>query len=256
MRRVEIEYVQVCKRSLEAVENRRRSPRLRNRALAEVSYCELKDDEDFDLDNGLGQDLQQGYLCASADPRRVGGPGGEPTVIHIEELRTLLRTQQTLDDQSVWLTTAQAGFPVLADAQEVQSASDQLMGSPVARFLHPTISSFIQERWRAIDSSERIPSRTEVLAKCLEETWRWSQPSTMTPNDTLPVTSSRDEVMWEPDPKPLMASHPLRLTDSNTRISLSEAALSGPCPRDNSGRGWVQIQRKSLFFVCDLLPLE
>ena len=126
---------------------RRRSPRLRNRALAEVSYCEVKDDEDFDSDNGLGQDLQQGYLCASADPRRVGGPGGEPTVIHIEELRTLLRAQQTLDDQSVWLTTAQAGFPVLADTQEVQSDRDQLMGSPVARFLHPAISSFIQERW-------------------------------------------------------------------------------------------------------------
>ena len=95
---------------------------------------------------GLGQDFQQGYLCASADPRRVGVPGGEPTIIHIEELRTLLRTQRTLDDQTVWLTTAQTGFPVTVDAQEVQTVRDRFLGNPVARFLHPSISSFIQER--------------------------------------------------------------------------------------------------------------
>ena len=130
--------------AISAVSERRQSPRLRNRALAGDGYCELNDDGD--LDDGLGQDFQQGYLCASADPRRVGGPGGEPTIIHIEELRTLLRTQQTLDDQTVWLTTTQAGFPVMADAQEIQTDKDKLLGNPVARFLHPAIATFIQER--------------------------------------------------------------------------------------------------------------
>ncbi len=28
----------------------------------------------------------QGHLCVSADPRRVGGPGGEPTIINLQEL--------------------------------------------------------------------------------------------------------------------------------------------------------------------------
>ena len=74
---------------------------------------------DIDSDDDLGQDFQQGYLCVSADPRRVGGPGGEPTIINLKELRTLLCTQQTLEDQTVWLTTAQSGFPVVADAQEI-----------------------------------------------------------------------------------------------------------------------------------------
>lgn len=45
-----------------------------------------------------------------------------------------------------------------------------------------------------------------------------------------------------------MVNHPVRVTDSNTRISLSEGALTGPCPRDDSGLGWVQIQRKSLLW--------
>ena len=87
-----------------------------------------------------------GYLCVSAYPRRVGGPGGEPTIINLQELRTLLLTQQSLEDQTVWLTTAQAGFPVTEDSQEVQADRDRFLGKPVARFLHPAISTFIQER--------------------------------------------------------------------------------------------------------------
>jgi hypothetical protein len=45
-----------------------------------------------------------------------------------------------------------------------------------------------------------------------------------------------------------MDNHPPRVTDSNTRISLSEGVLTGPCPRDDSGLGWAQIQRKSLLW--------
>ncbi len=77
-----------------------------------------------------------GHLCVSADPRRVGGPGGEPTIINLQELRTLLLTQQSLEDQTVWLTTAQVGFPVTEDSQEVQVDRDRFLGKPVTRFLH------------------------------------------------------------------------------------------------------------------------
>ena len=80
---------------------RRRSLRIDNRALAAGVYCELNEDVDMDSDDDLEQDFQQGYLCVSADPRRVGGPGGEPTIINLKELRTLLCTQQTREDQTV-----------------------------------------------------------------------------------------------------------------------------------------------------------
>ncbi len=45
-----------------------------------------------------------------------------------------------------------------------------------------------------------------------------------------------------------MTNHPTRVTDSNTRIPLLEISLNGPCPRDDSVLGWVQIQRKSLLW--------
>ena len=108
---------------------------------------------DMDSDDDLEQVFQQGYLCVSADPRRVGGPGGEPTIINLKELRTLLYTQQIREDQTVWLTTDQAGFLVAADAQEIQTDRDRLLGNPVARFLHPAISSFIQARWQELAST-------------------------------------------------------------------------------------------------------
>ena len=124
----------------------------------------------MDSDNDLGQDFQQDYLCVSADPRRVGGPGGEPTIINLKELRTLLRTQQTREDHTAWLTTTQAGFPVVTDSQEIQTDRDRLVGNPVARLLHPVISTFIQVRWQELASTKQTPSRTEILDKRLEET--------------------------------------------------------------------------------------
>jgi hypothetical protein len=167
---------------------RRRSLRLSNRTLVAGVHCELNEDVDMGSDDDLEQDFQQGYLCVSADPRRVGGPGGEPTIINLMELRTLLRTQQTREDQTVWLTTAQTGFPVVADAQEIKTDRDRLLGNPVALFLHPVTSSFIQARYQELASTNQTPSHAEVLVKRLEETWCWAQPSARLPDERLEAT--------------------------------------------------------------------
>ena len=86
----------------------------------------------MDSDGDLDQEMQQG--------------GGEPTIISLEELRTLLITQQSLEDQTIWLTTTQAGFPVTADVTEFQNNTDRCLDKPVAPFLYPVISNFMQER--------------------------------------------------------------------------------------------------------------
>ena len=183
--------------------------------------------------------MQQGHLCVSTDPRRVGEPVGEPTIINIAELRALLTTQQSLEDQTVWLTTAQTGFPVTSDTTELQNDRDRLLGKPVARFLHPVISNFIQERLEELNSKGQAPSRMEQLAKRLEETWGWTYSNRQMTSVVSPKTTPQGKATWEPDPKPLMANHPPRVTDSNTRIALIEGSLNGPCPQDDSGLGWV-----------------
>jgi hypothetical protein len=79
------------------------------------------------------------------------------------------------------LTTAQSGFPVTEDSQEVQADRDRFLGKPVARFLHPAISTFVQERCQELVSMEQTPSRVEVLAKRLEETCDRAQPNARLP---------------------------------------------------------------------------
>ena len=93
------------------------------------------------------------------------------TIIRLEELRTLMITQQSLEDQTVWLTTVQAGFPVTSDTQGVQNDRDRFLGKPVTRFLHPVISNFIHKRYQELNFTGQDPSRMENVVKRLEETW-------------------------------------------------------------------------------------
>jgi hypothetical protein len=122
------------------------------------------------------------------------------------------------------------------------------IGVSVTHFLHPVISNFIQERLEELNSKGQAPSRMEQLAKRLEETWGRTYSNIQMTNVVSPKTTPQGKATWEPDPKPLMVNHPPRVTDSNTRITLIEDSLNGPCPRDDSGLGWVQIQRKSLLW--------
>ncbi len=73
----------------------RRSLRLNTQVLPENVYHELDEDVCMDTDGDVDQEMEQGHLCVSTDPRRVGGPGGEPTIINIDELRALLIKQQS-----------------------------------------------------------------------------------------------------------------------------------------------------------------
>ena len=82
----------------------------------------------------------------------------------------------------------------------------------------------------------------EQLAKRLEETWGRTYSNLQITSIVSPKIAPQGKATWEPDPKPLMVNHPPRVTDSNTRIALLEGSLNGPCPQDDSGLGWVQIQ--------------
>ena len=73
----------------------------------------------------------QGYLCVSADPRRSGSAeGGENFILTVEELRLSLQAQCQVEDQTVWLTTDQAGFPTTATEGELDNIQDRQLGKP------------------------------------------------------------------------------------------------------------------------------
>jgi hypothetical protein len=51
-------------------------------------------------------------------------------ILNPRELRKAITFQQSTDDQAVWLTTAQAGFPLTRDEEELINSKDAQMGRP------------------------------------------------------------------------------------------------------------------------------
>ena len=200
--------------------------------------------EEGELDDIIQPDKTQGYICVSADPRRLGtDEGGEDFILTTKELRELLRTQCQTGDQTVWITTAQAGFPTTATEGEIDNTLDRQLGSPTSRCLHPAISALILQRQEELATQHRAPSATEARAMELEEEWGTQEPQKEARNRQ---TEPSEDGTWEPNPLPLMAKHPPRITVSNTKIQLQEGILSQPCPKGENDLGWVQLQQKSL----------
>jgi hypothetical protein len=71
----------------------------------------------------------QGYLCVSTDPRRSGSAeGGENFIITAKELRMSLQAQYEEEDQTVWMTKAQTGFPTTDTEGELDNDLDRQRG--------------------------------------------------------------------------------------------------------------------------------
>ncbi len=187
--------------------------------------------------------MQQGHLCTSTDPRRIGTGDGENIILNSRELRKTITLQQNTKDQTIWMTTSQAGFPLERDEDEVTTNKDTQMGRIATRYLHPVISTFIANWETDLTSSGKQPSPLEQAVIDLEN--EWSQ-KYVTGTWETPTELSLSPVSWNLDPPPLMTNHPHRITDSNTRITLREGSLKEPLPKSDNGLGWVQIQQKSL----------
>jgi hypothetical protein len=55
-------------------------------------------EEDSEEDSG---EMQQGYLCTSGDPRRIGAGDGETVILNPRELWKTITLQQTTEDQTI-----------------------------------------------------------------------------------------------------------------------------------------------------------
>jgi hypothetical protein len=130
------------------------------------THYNFSDDEE-----GAEEELQ-GYLCVSADPRRSGQTeGGENFIITAEELRQILTAQCEEEDQTVWMTTAQTGFPTTAAEDELGNDRDRQLGKPTTRYLHPAISAFINQRQQELVTQNQAPSMAESRGMELESEW-------------------------------------------------------------------------------------
>ncbi len=151
-----------------------------------------------DDEEGVKEEIQ-GYLCVSTDPRRSGQTeGGENFIITTEELRLILKAQCEEEDQTVWMTTAQAGFPTTAAEGELDNDLDRQVGKPTARCPHPAISAFIIQRQQDLVTEDQAPSMTESRVMELESEWGTQEESTESPagTETLPKRSPGNPILF------------------------------------------------------------
>ena len=157
-----------------------------------------------------------------------------------------LQAQCEEEDQAVWMTTAQAGFPTTAAEGELDNDLDRQRGKPTARCLHPAISAYILQRQQELSMLDQAPSMTENRALELESEWGTQETHR---EDSDRGTDADEDTTWEPNPLPLMAKHPPRVTASNTKMPPDrEGFLSQTCPKGENDLGWVQLQQKSLLW--------
>ena len=137
----------------------------------EITYHLPSSDED-DMTDSKVSPKSIGFLCVSADPRRaVKTVGGETFILTMTELRIFLEMQRDMEDQQIWLTTPQAGFPTIPPEDEVSSLRDLQLGRSTVRLLHPEISTFIGRLQNEITSQNRPPSLSELKTLELERDW-------------------------------------------------------------------------------------
>jgi hypothetical protein len=62
------------------------------------------------------------------------------------------------------MSTAQAGFPTTVAEGELENDLDRQLGKPTARYLHPAISTFINQRQQELVTQGQTPSMSESRA--------------------------------------------------------------------------------------------
>ena len=103
----------------------------------------------MDEEDSSGPDRIRGLRCITADPRYAGrgdDPSGGDITVDIPGLRYLLDQgiQLPQAEMEVWLTSAQMGFAVQQQEDELVDHWDEARGGTTRRCLAPKISEFIQ----------------------------------------------------------------------------------------------------------------
>jgi hypothetical protein len=156
------------------------------------------------------------------------------------ELRSLLAYQQHLPDQKVWATTAEAGFSLEKEGEEIHNERDEWEGKKTARFLHPAISDMAQIL-NGIEKQGRNLTKTQRAVIQLDNDW-------MNPaNDPHAVKWHRK---WEKKPPPPRAKDPPRIQDHQEQsLKLgSTFHLDHPLP-NTTEHGIIHIEVESKLWI-------
>ncbi len=114
--------------------------------------------------------IQKGIALRTTDPRF---PTDSDIILTPRELRILLIHQQHMSDQKVWVTSAESGFPLEEEREEIHNELDDWEGKKTARFLHPVISELARHLNGKVNMGHNLTRIQRTIVKIDNE---WMNP--------------------------------------------------------------------------------
>jgi ribonuclease HI len=180
---------------------------------------------------------QKGLALRTTDPR---SPADGDVILTPMELRNLLEYQQHLPDQKAWATTAEAGFPLEEEEEEIRNERDEREGKRTARFLHPAISDMAQ-LLNGIENQGQNLTKTQRAVIQLDNDW-------MNPAYDPHVVKWHRK--WEKNPPPPRAKDPPRIQDYQEKSLKLGSTFHLDHPRPNTTEhGIIHIEVESKLWI-------
>jgi len=256
--------------------NPRRSERMRGqeRVCYHGSSSEsdrLDSDDDHEYDAGP----YYGIRMRAADPRYIT-EGNDinrgDVLLTIAQVKQLidLKASSAAEIATIWLTTADMGFSLTAEPNEITCPQDAREGKVSDRFLAPAISRFATS---VLTDDEQVQDLTQPVNEAKRQLeslhWRWSK-ITRTPGSEnvrmkackeaeksskfIRIVQRRDHP-WEKDSIARAAYDPEHIPDCNVQATVGKHFLfHEEIPKAANGLGYLRVTKKSLWWKHEHFP--
>jgi hypothetical protein len=234
-----------------------------------VDYHECLDSEirsDSEVD-GSDEQLFYGFKMRAADPRYIthGDDGNRGdillTLAQVREL--IIRKQQSEEGvATVWLTTAEMGFSLTDEPNEILLCpKDVRKGKVSDRYLAPAISRFVTSALaKAGVGVEMDQQAKDVWRELVNLHQRWGKISKITEGDSIRAQACKDanasglftrivqrqNLPWEKDSIAKVAYDPAHISDCNVQATVGQHFLfHEPIPKEVKGSRYLRVTKKS-----------
>jgi hypothetical protein len=154
----------------------------------EYLESEIQSDSDDDVSD---EQLFYGLKMRAADPRYIthgdDGNRGEILLTLAQVRELIIRKQQSEEGvATVWLTTAEMGFSLTDEPNEILCPKDVREGKGSDRFLAPAISRFVTSSLAEVGGgADRHQQAKDVWREIVHLHQRWGKISKITEGDNI-----------------------------------------------------------------------
>jgi hypothetical protein len=256
--------------------NLRRSERMRGQE--RVCYHGSSSESDsLDSDDDHEYDARPcyGIRMRAADPRYIT-EGNDinrgDVLLTMAQVKQLidLKAKSAAEIATIWLTTAEMGFSLTAESNEVTCPQDAREGKVSDRFLAPAISSFATSVLADDEQVEDLTQPVNEARRQLESLHRrWSKITKTSESENVRMKACKEaeksnkfirivqrrDLPWEKDSIARAAYDPEHIPDCNVQATVGKHFLfHEEIPKAANGLGYLRVTTKSLWWQHEHFP--